>query len=229
MRTLSFSGPYFPASGCIGKDTESKCGKIRTRKTPSTDTFHAVLGISCVKLSYVFPVYEVMREYKKSMFSNETKKLWFFMRTIIWIVDQEFPLIKGLSKASLGVGGGDTIPSCFCCCWNVLIGGRWVGTSSFDWLQVMYLELVFFMHIWLVDDSNVFPVVDSSHTNRYLNIILYVSCFTWNFCISKSFRKLEARIFREFLGGGDWVNLNFFINFNFSSASLSACLLPLLW
>ena len=168
----------------IGKDTESKCGKIQTRKTPSTDTFHAVLGISFVTLSYVFPVHEVMREYKKSMFSNETKKLRFFMRAIIWIVHQEIQLIKGLSKASLGVGGGDTISNCFCCCWNVLIGGRWVGTSSFNWLQVMYLELIFFMHIWLVDDSNVFPVVDSSDTNRYLNIILHVSCFTWNFCFT---------------------------------------------
>ena len=44
----SFSGPYFPAFGpkmerygvslCI----QPKCGKIRTRKSPNTDTFSAV-------------------------------------------------------------------------------------------------------------------------------------------------------------------------------------------
>ena len=44
----SFSGPYIPTFGltterfsaslCI----KSKCGKVRTRKIPNTDTFHAV-------------------------------------------------------------------------------------------------------------------------------------------------------------------------------------------
>ena len=46
----SYSGPYFPA---FGMNTEryseslrihSKCGKIRTRITPNTDTFYAVSG-----------------------------------------------------------------------------------------------------------------------------------------------------------------------------------------
>ena len=36
-RTRSFSGPYFPA---FGLNTE-KCSR-KTRKTPNTDTFHAV-------------------------------------------------------------------------------------------------------------------------------------------------------------------------------------------
>ena len=45
-RIRSFSGPYFPVSGL---DTErlclriqSECRKIRTKKTPNTDIFHAV-------------------------------------------------------------------------------------------------------------------------------------------------------------------------------------------
>ena len=43
----SFSGPYFPAFGlnterCL--NTKSECRKIRTRKTPNTDTFHAAKG-----------------------------------------------------------------------------------------------------------------------------------------------------------------------------------------
>ena len=63
-------------------------------------------------LSYVFPVHEVMGKYKK----KESKKLYFFMRAIIWTIDQEFQLIKGLSKTSLEVGGGDAIPGCFCYC-----------------------------------------------------------------------------------------------------------------
>ena len=48
VRIWSFSSPYFPAFGLnterykISLHTESKCGKIRTRKTPNTDTFHAV-------------------------------------------------------------------------------------------------------------------------------------------------------------------------------------------
>ena len=35
----SFRGPYFLA---FGLNTESECGKIRTRKTPNMNTFHAV-------------------------------------------------------------------------------------------------------------------------------------------------------------------------------------------
>ena len=50
----SFSGPYFPVFGLnaerygVSLRIQSKCGKMRTRKTPNTDTFHAVwieLGI----------------------------------------------------------------------------------------------------------------------------------------------------------------------------------------
>ena len=50
-RIRSFSCPYFPAFRLnMGRDTpylfvwiQSKCGKIRTRKTPNTDTFYPVL------------------------------------------------------------------------------------------------------------------------------------------------------------------------------------------
>ena len=45
----SFSGPYFPAFGlntnryCVSVRIKFECGKIRTRKTPNTDTLYAVL------------------------------------------------------------------------------------------------------------------------------------------------------------------------------------------
>ena len=48
----SFSSPCFPALGLnterngVSLRIQSKYGKIRTRKTPNTDTFHAVLLIS---------------------------------------------------------------------------------------------------------------------------------------------------------------------------------------
>ena len=48
-RIRSFSSPYFLAFGqntlrCgVSLHTQSECGKIRTRKTPNTDTYHAVL------------------------------------------------------------------------------------------------------------------------------------------------------------------------------------------
>ena len=49
VRIRSFSGPYFPAFGqnterlIVSLCIQSKCGKIRTRKTQHTATFHAVL------------------------------------------------------------------------------------------------------------------------------------------------------------------------------------------
>ena len=48
VRIWSFFGPYFPAFGlkteryCVFLHIQSECGKIRTRKTPNTDTFDAV-------------------------------------------------------------------------------------------------------------------------------------------------------------------------------------------
>ena len=48
VRNRSFSGPYFPAFGLntvrygVSLRIQSECEKIRTRKTPNTDTFYAV-------------------------------------------------------------------------------------------------------------------------------------------------------------------------------------------
>ena len=47
----SFSGPYFPAFGLnterysVSLHIQSKCGKIRTKKTPNTNTFYTVFFI----------------------------------------------------------------------------------------------------------------------------------------------------------------------------------------
>ena len=46
----SYSGPYFPAFGLntekcgLSLRIQSECGKIQTRITPTTDTFHAVIS-----------------------------------------------------------------------------------------------------------------------------------------------------------------------------------------
>ena len=48
VRFRSFSGPYFSAFELnterysVSLRIQSECGKIRTKKTPNTDTFHAV-------------------------------------------------------------------------------------------------------------------------------------------------------------------------------------------
>ena len=49
VRVWSFSRPYFPAFGLntekygVSLRIQFECGKIRTRKTKNTDTFHPVL------------------------------------------------------------------------------------------------------------------------------------------------------------------------------------------
>ena len=49
VRVRSFFGPYFPAlrlnSDSLSFRIQCECGKIRTRETPNTDTFHAVTRI----------------------------------------------------------------------------------------------------------------------------------------------------------------------------------------
>ena len=50
VRIRRFSGPYFPTFGLnteryfVLLRIQSKCGKIRTRKPPNTDPFHAVIS-----------------------------------------------------------------------------------------------------------------------------------------------------------------------------------------
>ena len=57
VRYRSFCGSYFPAVRLntqrygVPLRAQSECGKIRTRKTPNTDTFHAVY-VSEIKINY---------------------------------------------------------------------------------------------------------------------------------------------------------------------------------
>ena len=56
VRIRSYSGPYFPAFGVnterygVSLRIQSECGKIWTRKTPNTDTFHAVIPQRLLKI-----------------------------------------------------------------------------------------------------------------------------------------------------------------------------------
>ena len=43
---ICISGPYLPAFGLKSLHIQTKCGKIRTRKTLNKETFHAVLPIN---------------------------------------------------------------------------------------------------------------------------------------------------------------------------------------
>ena len=54
VRIRSYSGPYFPTFGInaeryrISLRIYSECGKMQTRITPNTDTFHAVPWVSLI-------------------------------------------------------------------------------------------------------------------------------------------------------------------------------------
>ena len=51
VRIRSYSGPHFPAFGLntekygVSLRIQSKCGKVRTKITPNTYTFYAVVGV----------------------------------------------------------------------------------------------------------------------------------------------------------------------------------------
>ena len=59
VRIWNYSGPYFPAFGlnmeryCISLRIQSECGKMRTRITPNTDAFYAVIEIEKSKFKKV--------------------------------------------------------------------------------------------------------------------------------------------------------------------------------
>ena len=68
VRTWSFPYPYFPAFGLnmerYGESLliQSECQKIRTGKTPNTDTFQAVLCSIC-KCKLNFCIAEISFQY----------------------------------------------------------------------------------------------------------------------------------------------------------------------
>ena len=57
VRIRSYSGPYFPAcrlnaeTYSVSLRLQSECGKIRTRITPNTNTFHAVQSANVTVLT----------------------------------------------------------------------------------------------------------------------------------------------------------------------------------
>ena len=67
----SYSGPYFPTFGLntarygVSLHIPSKCGKIRTRITPNTDSFQAVEGIkeTALKIYSVKKITEIYLEH----------------------------------------------------------------------------------------------------------------------------------------------------------------------
>ena len=58
VRILSFSGPYFPAFGLnteiygVNLRVQSKCGKMRVRKTRNMGTFHKVVTYHQMRYPY---------------------------------------------------------------------------------------------------------------------------------------------------------------------------------
>ena len=64
VRIQSFSGPHFPAFGLnrerygVSLCVQSECGKIRTRKTPNTDTFEALFCFLCIKTLSVSNIFQ---------------------------------------------------------------------------------------------------------------------------------------------------------------------------
>ena len=75
QKSLHEKCPYFPAFGLNSKRygvslrIQSECGKIRTRKTPTTDTLHAVIIIdvkvskgNCINIERILFIFEIASE-----------------------------------------------------------------------------------------------------------------------------------------------------------------------
>ena len=87
VRIRSFSGSYFPAFGLntgryrVSLRIPSECGKIRTRKSPNTDTFHAVYGNYYYKVLFKRGNTASIHHspYFKSMLHTNPEFMWFYL------------------------------------------------------------------------------------------------------------------------------------------------------
>ena len=81
VRIQGFSGPYFPAFGLnmerysVSLRIQSECGKMRTRKTPNTDTFHVAVGegkgvLKTLSTIYVGTFYKMPTAKIRELFSE---------------------------------------------------------------------------------------------------------------------------------------------------------------
>ena len=65
----SFSSPYFPSFGLkterygVSVRIKSECGKIRTGKTPNTDTFHTVEGTFLVYDQFPETIFDLINAF----------------------------------------------------------------------------------------------------------------------------------------------------------------------
>ena len=73
VRIRSFSGPDFPTFGLVSLRIQSKCGKIRTRKAPNTDTCHRDYHI--LKLVSILPIFSSVKRDVIISIKNGIKKL----------------------------------------------------------------------------------------------------------------------------------------------------------
>ena len=77
VRIWSYSGPHFPAFELnmdrysVSLRIQSECRKMRTRITPNTDTFHAVISQFITK--FIHPIYQAIRQW-----NNITWQIFFF-------------------------------------------------------------------------------------------------------------------------------------------------------
>ena len=82
VRIRSYSGPHFPAFGMnterngVSLRIQSECGKMMTRITPNTDTFHAVYN-------YEFWHYKAIPIYTSSV-SLVKVSSYFWNRAKVW-------------------------------------------------------------------------------------------------------------------------------------------------
>ena len=116
VRIRSYSGPHFPAFGLNTEIYQSKCGKMRIRITPNTDTFHAVTVIALVQ-NYISWNRKMMSvSWKSVVFENEAEQLCVIIMSkgimalvaysfhcygirVLWSTSQvPFNMVQGISK-----------------------------------------------------------------------------------------------------------------------------------
>ena len=99
VRIWSYSGLHFPAFGLnmeiysVSLRIQSKYGKMRTRITPNTDTFYAVLCSDGILLQTNFPRAWSLRKIGNDNMTWYTPMIWKLSKVLI----QEFWIIAMMS------------------------------------------------------------------------------------------------------------------------------------
>ena len=116
VRIWGFSGPYFPALGLnmekygVSLHIQPECRKIRTRKTPNMDTFHAVQVAQKMIQQLQHPIFFLLQMISRGVFKSFQQKYLKAFNHLLFLQNAPSQVLDRVLNMPLGFSSYFNIP-----------------------------------------------------------------------------------------------------------------------